>query len=251
MRTAAAITGLLVVLAARVATADPPPLDHVVTAPTAWLPAAGTVVAWGGLDHRGESSLDFGYGLGGIAAVDVDFDHDIRACDACDTTQPIPTITLGRAGFRIGARQNTWFAGQPALVFGVRATFTGTRGARVGDAYLVASRAFGGLRAHVGVDAMDVQSTDQAAEPTLGATVRPTMGLELTVAQYPRTSMLADLTWVPLADPGKPGVEAVGDWGVRYHSLSWAGVELVVRNRGGEGIAESTVMARVYGVFGP
>ena len=256
MRTAAAIAGLVVTVAfARVVAAEPPPLDHVVTAPTAWLPQAGTVVTWAGLDHRADTSADLGYGLGGIAAVDIGADHDLRLCDGCDPTSATnptnpTTIALVRAGFRVGVRQDAWFAGQPAVVLGTRATFAGTRGARASDLYLVASRRFGGLRVHVGVDAMDARSTDHAGEPSLGATVRPTVGLELTVAQYPRTTLMGDLTWVPLADPGMPRVESIGGFGVRYQSVRWAGVELVVRARGGEGLGDATVVARVYGVFG-
>jgi hypothetical protein len=251
MRAAAAIAGLVALCAAsRGVRAEPPPLDHVVAAPTAWLPRAGTLVAWGGLDHRGDGSVDLGVGLGDIAAVDIDVDHELRACNACDPSKPPPAVALGRAGFRIGARQDTWFAGQPAVVLGWRATFAGARGARASDMYAVASRVIGGLRLHAGVDAMDARGDDHASAPALGATVRPTLGAELTVAQYPRTSLIGDLVWVPRLDPTKPGVEALGDWGVRYQSTSWAGVELVVRDRGGEGIADATVRARVYGVWG-
>lgn len=250
MRTAAAIAGLVVLAVARAAAAEPPPLDHVVTAPTAWLPQAGTAVGWAGVDHRGAGSIDVGLGLGGIAAVDVGADHDLRACDGCGIGKP-SAVALGRAGFRVGVRQDAWFGGQPAIVLGTRATFAGARGARVSDLYLVASRALGGLRLHVGLDAMDARADDRAGEPRLGATVRPTFGAELTVAQYPRTTLMADLVWVPRVDPGAAGgVEGLGGWGVRYQAYKWGAIELAVRHRGGEGIADATVMVRVAGVWG-
>jgi hypothetical protein len=248
MRPLAAIAGLVVLVAVRTAAAEPPPLDHVVTAPTAWLPHAGSVLVTAGLDQRGASELDLGYGLGGIAAVDVGFDHDLRACDACGDARP-STILLGRAGFRAGVHQDRLFAGQPAIVLGWRATFAGARGARASDMYLVASRVLGGFRLHAGVDAIDARADDHVNEPRLGATIRPTAGVELTVAQYPRTTMMADATWVPLENPGAPTVEALYGLGVRYQSFKWGGVELAVRVRGGEGLADTTVMARVAGVW--
>src|SRR3984885_1397065 len=108
----------------RVAPADPvvspPVLDHVITAPTAWLPAAGTVIAWGGLDHTGEGDIDVGYGLGGLAAIDVGADSDVRASERPNGTPD--GVYLGRAGFRIGVGQDKVFTGQPAVVVGARTT---------------------------------------------------------------------------------------------------------------------------------
>ena len=249
MRAAAAIAGLVVIAVARAAAAEPPPLDHVVSAPTAWLPRGGTAVGWAGIDQRGAGALDIGIGLGGIAAVDLGIDHDLRACAGCGSLPP--AIALGRAGFRVGVRQDAWVRGQPAIVLGTRATFAGARGARASDLYLVASRTLGGLRLHVGLDALDARADDHAREPRLGLTLRPTVGAELTVAQYPRTTLMADLVWVPRLDPGAPGVEGLGGWGVRYQAYRWGAIELAVRHRGGEGIADATVMVRVAGVWGP
>src|SRR5437763_16975696 len=121
----------LIVLATRVAGADPV-LDHVLTAPTAWLAPAGTVVGWTGLDHRGDGSIDVGYGLGGLAAVDIGADTDVRQALAGGEPNP---IALGRAGFRLGSRQDNFFVGQPAVVLGTRAAFAG-HGKRVTDGYL-------------------------------------------------------------------------------------------------------------------
>lgn len=233
---------------ARGAAADPAPppalLDHVLTAPTAWLPEAGTVVGWTGLDHHGDGSIDLGIGLGGLAAVDVGADTDVRAA-AQPGGAPEP-IALGRAGFRLGARQDAWFVGQPALVLGARATFAGD-GRRVSDVYVVASRMLGPVRLHAGADAFDATASSDA--PHLGATVRPTLGVELTPPQYPRTTLLADVAWLPRFDGAAATVEYAAGGGVRYQALTWGAIELDVRARQGDGLGDARVMVRLDGVW--
>src|SRR5258706_123584 len=62
---------VLVAIASRVAVAGPA-LDHVVAAPTAWLPAANAGAGTAGLDRYGNAMIDVGYGLGRIAEDDGD-----------------------------------------------------------------------------------------------------------------------------------------------------------------------------------
>jgi hypothetical protein len=228
---------------ARRAAADPT-RDRVATAPTAWLPAAGAVIGSAGVDSRGVGDAWLGCGLGGLAEVVVETDTDVRIADGANLPH---TTWLGRAAFRLGARQDQWFTGQPAVVLGVRATFAGD--GRVGEAYLVASRTLGPLRLHAGAEAIDAAARMDA--PTLGATVRPLAGLEWTPAQYPRTTLLADLAWVPLLTPtAAPSLEWVAGWGARYDALGWGAIELLIRNRQAEGIGDLTAMVRLNGVWG-
>jgi hypothetical protein len=239
---------LLIALAwSRLAAAEPV-RDRVLTAPTAWLPAAGTLVGTAGVDQRGDGDVIVGYGLGELAEVTVGGDTDVRRCDGCGGRAT--PLRLGRAAFRLGARPDTWFAGQPALVFGVRTTFAGP--ARVSEAYVVASRTLGPLRLHAGGQVTDAAADADAGTvaPRLRKTMRPLAGFEWTPAQYPRTTLLADLAWVPRFDLTGPTLEWLAGWGVRYNALAWGAIELDVRHRQGEGLGDSTVMVRLDGAWG-
>ncbi|MDX2091109.1 MAG: hypothetical protein SFX73_24830 [Kofleriaceae bacterium] len=237
----------------RIAAADPV-LGRVLTAPTAWLPPEGAVVASGGTLHRvgqvvGFGFLDAGVGLGGIASVNLATDTDVRGCvDACARPEE---LLLGRASFRLGARQNAWFPGMPALLVGVRTTYA-ARGhdfgrARVSDAYLVASRVLGSVRLHAGVGATAAGFGDEPV--TLGPTLRPFGGVEWTPPTYPRTSVLADIAYLPMFRPDRIDLEWMAGWGVRYQALRWGSIELAVRHREAEGLEDSTVMIRLNGLF--
>jgi hypothetical protein len=233
------------------ARADDPSESRVLTAPTAWLPPAGGVVVTTTLDHRFDGSAVIGYSLGGLAAIDVGTDADVRTCETCDgDAEP---LFLGRAGFRMGLRQDQVFRGSPALLVGVRTTFANQ--GRVGDvkvseAYLVASRTLGPVKLHAGVQAVDAAM----GEVALGVKVRPIGGLEWTPGQYPNTTVLADLAYVPLLRHGAGDVdlEWVGGVGVRYNALrDWGAIELAVRVREDEGLGDTTVMVRLNGVLDP
>jgi hypothetical protein len=234
---------LLIALATRAAAADPA-LGRVVTSPTAWLPEAGAAIGSAALDHRGDGAIVVGYGLGGIASVELGEDSEVRRC--ADVCAP---VRQGRAAFRIGARQDAWFAGQPALAFGVSESFGGSTAVRDGATYVVASRSLGPLVAHGGVEAFDARAS--AAGARLGTTVRPLAGLELIPPQYPKTTLMADIAWLPLARAATDDVqlEWLIGWGVRYQALSWGSIELDVRHRENEGLAASTVFVRVNGVW--
>ncbi len=230
------------------AAADPAPppaeLPHVLTAPTAWLPAAGSVIAMGGLDHTGEPMVDLAYGFGGLAALDAGVDTDVEAAKVAGG--PTSEVPLGRAGFRMGTRQDAWGLALAELV-GARVTFSGS-GRRVTDVYAVASAKLGAVRVHVGADVIDAKASSEA--PPLGASVRPTAAVELTPPMYPRTTLLADVAWLPeLVGDGVKLQYAAGG-GVRYQALSWGAIELDVRSREGEGLGDTKVMVRLDGVWG-
>jgi hypothetical protein len=244
---------LAIAVAARVAAADPA-RARVVTAPTAWLPGDGAIVGTASLDHRfdaSDGSIALAYGLGGLASIEIGEDNDARAaCAGCDPPQ---AMRLGRAAFRIGARQDAWFRGQPAVVIGASASFAAARtsgfdGARVVEVYAVASRVIAFAQVHAGVVALDAAATNM---PRMGTAVRPLAALELTPPRYPKTSLVGDLAWSPLFATPAPRVEWVVGWGVRYQALAWGAIELDVRHREGEGLAASTVMVRVTGVLSP
>jgi len=251
-----ALSLLVIGLLGPVAHADPT-ADRVFTAPTAWLPPSNAVVGTGVVDLRAladkrlESTLIVGYGLGGLAAVDVGTDTDVRGCTDCAGTVPPAPIYLGRASFRLGARQDAWFRGMPAVVFGVQTTFGSSgpfRDARVSEAYVVASRELGPVRMHGGVALIDAGFADV----TLGRKARPLAGLEWTPSQYPKTTLMGDVAWMPRLESDatdRVALEWVAGWGVRYQAFARAAIELAVRHRQDEGLGDSTVMVRMTGMW--
>ncbi len=231
---------------ARPAAADPVGA-RVLTAPTAWLPTAGTAVAMLGVDHRGDGAAIASYGLGGIAEVELGAETDVRGCRGC-SAQP-PPLWLGRAAFRIGVPADAWFPGMPAVVVGVRTTFAARGHAvhapRASDAYLVASRDLGVVRVHAGIDAISAEVDGRRA----AARLRPVAGLEIHPPIYPRSSLIGDLAWVPsLAAPASPSTGWALGIGVRFQAFPWASVELAVRAREAEELGASTVLLRVNAV---
>ena len=231
-----------IALATRVAAAGPA-LDHVLTAPTAWLPAENAIVVTGGLDHHGGALVGLGYGLGRIGEISIGADSDDRACTACSHDDPAPEIYLARAAFRIGAPPDAWFAGQPGVALGVRTTIGGTR--RAAEAYVVASEHLGLATLHVGAIALDADD----AGMRLGTHARAFAGAELVPPQYPKTTVLADVGWLVTYEP-QPVLEYALGWGVRYQALAWGSIELDVRHRQDER-GSPTVMVRVNGVWSP
>jgi hypothetical protein len=232
--------------AAPPARADPPGA-RVLSAPTAWLPAPGTAVAMVGLDHRGDGSAIAGYGLGGIAELELGADSDVRA--GRRFTERPAALVLGRAAFRVGARQDAWFRGMPAIVLGVRTTFAArspaVREPRAADAYAVASRDLGVVRLHAGIDTLTARVDGRQT----AARLRPLAGIELHPRRYPRSSLLSDVAWLPTLDAERgPALGWILGIGVRYQAFSWASVELAVRARQAEELGASTVMVRVNAV---
>jgi hypothetical protein len=220
---------LSIALLARTVAADPA-LGRVLAAPTAWLPEEGATVATGQLDHHGGTSIDAAYGLGGLASVELGEDEDTRVDGRA--------VRQGRAGFRLGARQDEWFVGQPALVLGVSKSFGNDP--RVAQAYVVASRVLGPVAIHAGAEMVAATNTTTA--------IRPLAGLELVPPQYPKTTLIADLAWLPVVSTSSQPQWLLG-WGVRYQALAWGSIELAVKHREGEDLGASTVLVRVHGIW--
>lgn len=252
---------LLVVLAAlggRRASADPVD-SRVITVPTAWLPPRGAVLGTASVDRRGNGSALVGMGLGGLALTEIGFDSDLRGCDPCEQDGSSTPLWLGRAGFKLGARQGAWFAGMPALAFGVRTTFAAHGhtfgGARATDAYLVASGELGEVsghrvRFHGGVDVVNAGFDDV----TMGNQLRPFAAFEWVPRQYPRTTIMLDGLWLPRFERAAPRLEWQAGFGVRYQALRWGTIELDVRERqalvgsGAQSIDGIDVLVKVTGV---
>ena len=240
----AAHIALALAVAAGAAAADPIE-PRVLTAPTAWLPPANAAVATAGVDTRGDGSIGVDAGLVGLAAVELGVDSDARACGSppCGTGEGqalAAAIHLVRAAFRIGAHQDAWFAGQPALIFGVRETIGGAHA--IGEAYVVASRVVGPLRVHAGATALDAGA---------GTSLRPLAGLEYTPPQVPKTTLIGDVAWEPRFDLAATNLEWVAGIGVRYQAFVWGAIELDYRAREGEDLTGSTVLVRVVGHWPP
>jgi hypothetical protein len=250
----AAVAALVAMIAVARPAAAEPAGSRVLTAPTAWLPRAGDFAAMLGIDHRGDGAAVIGVGLGGLAELELGSESDIRACTDC-TARPSP-VWLGRATFRLGARQDAWFTGMPAVVFGVRTTFA-ARGhevhePRASDAYVVASRDLGVVRLHAGLDAISASVNGRRAAAHLRPHLRPLAGFELHPPTYPRSSLLGDIAWEPRLDAQNengPTFEWLLGIGVRYQAFPWASVELAVRARQAEDLGASTVMIRVNAVL--
>jgi hypothetical protein len=223
-------------------------LPRVITAPTAWLPPAGAVVGTASLDHRGDGAIDASFGLGGLASVELGADSDLRTCSAppCAGDRRGEPRWHARAAFRMGVGQDAWFRGQPALALGLRTTI-GYQPARAAELHAVASRTLGPMRVHAGAALHDAR----VGERRLTAALRPLVGWELIPPQYPKTTLLADWTWLARFAPGEPGLEWTAGWGVRYQAFRWGTIELDVRHREDEGLAASTVLVRVSGILDP
>jgi hypothetical protein len=246
-----ALFALFTIANARVASADPSSPQEW-TAPSAWLPAAGDVTFRGTASAGGNDfanrSLDVGYGLGGIASIELDADGDIH-CATCSGTTPTPNY-VSRATFRMGARQDQWFTGQPALVFGVQRTFSGSNGLQLSEGYLAASRVVSRFRLHAGVAAMSASATGRATMP---ATIRPFGAIEWTPPQYPKTTVVVDVMWQPQLEASTIDTQWLGGFGVRYQTFKWGAISLSVRERGtgatAEGLDKAAVIVRFDGTW--
>lgn len=247
MRIALVVALASVIGGPRLAAAEDPTASRALTAPTAWLPPSGGLVLTTTMDHRFDGSAVIGYGLG-PGALELGTDTDVRVCATCDGDAA--PIYLGRAAFKMGLAQDRPFRGMPAIAIGVRATFGSSGGARVRvtEAFAVASRVVGPLVVHAGAQAVDAS----ADGVELGVSIKPIAALEWTPGQYPNTTVVTDLAFVPLIRAGDPTLEWVAGAGVRYNALrDWGAIELAVRVREDEGLGDTTVMVRLNGVLDP
>ena len=220
--------------------------DRVWLAPTAELPAEGDVLGALSLDRHGGFDMTAGYGFGGIAELELAIaNSDARLCDPCS---PLERST---ATFRVGAREDDLFAGAPALVLGVEAGFDAhASGLHATEAYVVATRHIAAVTLHAGVAATATGHDNSAATTA----VRPVAGVELIPPAFPKTTLLADVSWQPKFETPMPGTvtstsELAFAWGVRYQTFPWLAVELAVRHDA-SAFGDPDVLVRVTGQWG-
>jgi len=243
---------------ARGAAADPA-VTRLFTAPTAWMTPGGALTASAALEqsveYRGDGAVMVGYGLGGLASIELGADTEIRTCTQC--SEPANARWFPRAAFRIGAREDAWFRGMPALALGLKNTF-GAPGfgpferPRVTEAYVVASRTVGRVRMHGGAMAIAAAFGDLELRPVL----RPIAGFELRPPGLPRSTFVGDVAWTTRLEfepePSErrgPRLEMMVGGGARYQFFDWANIELGVRVPREEGLANGRVMVRLNGVW--
>lgn len=255
---AAAAAAVATVLGAPRAAADPVE-PRLLTAPTAWLPPGGALTASAAfepsVESKGDGAVMVGLGLGGIAAIELGADTEIRTCTSCD--DPPDARWFPRASFRLGAPQDAWFRGMPALALGLKNTFAAPgfgefRRPRVTEAYAVASREIGRVRLHGGAMAIAAAFGDLEMSPRL----RPIAGFELRPPTLPRSTFLVDVAWTTRlelepepSDRRGPRLEMTIGGGARYQFFNWASIELGVRVPREEGLSNGQVMVRLNGVW--
>jgi hypothetical protein len=262
----AALAAAVVSAAPALAAADPTP-PRVLGAPTAWIPPAGAITATAGSELRGAGSVAVGYGLGGLAHVEIGADTEVRTCGDC--AERATPRWLPRATFRLGAPAG-WRRGWPALALGVSTTFGDRtiteRGAappapasaalidrpRATEAFVIASQALGPVRVHGGAAALAARFSALERGPV----VRPLLGVEGRWARYPRSALLADLSWstrleAPAAPDARrgPRIEALAAVGARFQFFTWASIELGVRVPATEGLAGAQAVVRLRGIW--
>jgi hypothetical protein len=242
---------------ASIALADPVQPPRVVHAPTARMVPGGVVHATAGASHRGTGTLVATAGLGDLAEIELGVADDLAVCDPCagNRYRPFPAI----AGFKIGTPA-WWLGGRFGIAAGIRRTFAGrptpwgTDPVSAAELYAVASARLGEVRVHAGAVSWSTRHVaPDGTRVEMGVDelplVRPLAGIEWTPSIYPRSTFLADVSHVAELEPTAAHVRWIGAWGARYQALSWGSIELAVRHRGADELADTTVLVRLNGVF--
>lgn len=247
-RAVAACALLLLAAAPRPAVADElepaAPAPRIIDRATAAL-GDGYLIA--GSSHRGEPLLVGEVALGPLAAVGGGIDDRLLVGADADAAAP------GRAAvmwFRLVARPDAWFAGQPALslTFERSAREQPERAAEVSAAATKrwVFRRAGALQVTAGLGLWEVRGpTQRLSQRPLSERLRPFTGLAWTPPAYPRTSFLLEGSYGPAVLDGNPRLDWRMGWGARYRAGSWSAIDLVVRNRQDAGLGGSTVMVRL------
>lgn len=274
------VFGALTVGGSGVARADgatqPPTPNRVLHVPTGHMQSWGQVYATGGGTHRAGAIASVATGLGKLAEIDIGLSDHLGVCSGCiDGAGQTDSLLLPSGLFKIGLGEGEFVSWQPALALGFRKTFGATQvaedlgdpsnfgdldDARAARLFAVASKTLGPLRLHVGVDIWDAEvvvgeQREALSQRPLGERVRPFAGVAWTPSIYPRTSLIGDVSWVPVMDQspgsGDPRAELrwLAGWGVRYQALDWVSTELAVRHREGGQLDDSTVMLRFNAVL--
>jgi hypothetical protein len=239
----------------------------VVTAPTAFI-EGGAIQANARIDQRGDWAMGASLILGGIASVGISSDYNLRACIQCIANNKIQPIRATSATFRMGARADQWFHGQPALALGVRVMMSsdslGTsaepKAIRSADIYAVASRDIATFTVHGGVIGQDAETVETISDVRIvhrlvssrWPQIRPIAALQWHPSIYPRTTLMADLSWlVEWRGNSNPSGEKltqtwIAGWGVQFRAYRRTTLDLTVRHRQDEGLPSSTVVLGVH-----
>lgn len=234
---------------------------RVITIPTAWIQPKVAGHLSGDADLRLDSGGMLAASMGRLVEIDLAGDDLLQICDPCagrdrDTTG----LQLASVGWKLGVWQDAWFRHQPALALGVRVPIDASAPAwtdatpRAAEAFVVASRELGPIRAHAGVSAWQTEHVDRAGATIVTGhlfAIRPLAGLEWTPRIYPRTSIATDLQFVPELGPtrAETGRRWIFAWGIRYRAFPWSAIELAVKHRQGEGLEQAAVMVRLSTVL--
>ncbi|HTM22803.1 MAG TPA: hypothetical protein VL172_19910 [Kofleriaceae bacterium] len=234
---------------------EPPPSPRIFHVPTAWLQPPAHLYASAGANHRGSGMFALSAGVGRLAEVDAELtDRFVQCATVCsgddrDARHGWVVSALFKVG--VAERRLGWW--QPALALGFRRSLRspgadpGDRELGLAEMYAAASLRLGGLQLHGGGELWDAASPGGRLERGVRRRLRPFAGLGWRPPLYPRTTLLADLGWVPELPIAAAGEELrwLAGWGIRYQAFGWGSIELAVRHRQGESIGGATVFVRV------
>jgi hypothetical protein len=258
---AAAALALVALAAPAVARADQgevqhPPATRLFHAPTAWVQPHGGGHGAVGVSHRFDLFLELAGGLGDIAEIGIDVTDDFVYCGACAGDRAPEPVHAAAATFKLGVPAGAIGAWQPALALGFRRTVVAFGAARpdLARLYLAASMPAGPFRLHAGADLWDGIAEGHGPalhRAPLRDRARGFGGLDYRPGPYPRTAMIAELSFVPEIQQDGISLRWLAAGGVRYQALSWGGIELGVRVREGDDLGDVSVFVRLTGVLGP
>jgi hypothetical protein len=209
-------------------------------------------------------------GLGGIAEVGLQLQNERSECDPCeDTSTDAVVLNVASAFFKMGTPEGLGHKHLPAFALVFRKAlltdaqvFTDpervisdplreTQGAML---TAMSSKTIGPAAVHMGAELL--VSSGTALQGDFGVdeyVVRPALAAQWTPSQYPLSTFLVDLRWVPALEEKNDAFEwdarMTAAWGVRYRALSWASVDLNVRRQDGEGLGDALVTLGVRGHF--
>ncbi len=216
-----------------------------ITTATAFIPNAGEVFYSGGLDHKFQPSGFATIGLAKIAEVGLSLDRE--------WTDPSAQKKTAMAHFKMGSPEGFLHSWMPAFAILYRKSlkdsvqfFSGTRIPRLATLSVLASKNMGPISVHLGGELLSAQMEQEQSQHKFS----PTLAIEWHPAQYPKTTLLADLRWIP-SETNDLAITPIWNlaWGVTYQAFTWASVDLNVRHQEGESSNDAVVTLGLAGSF--
>ncbi len=245
---------------------DAPPAPRVLNVPTAHLQGAGRVflTAGGAAAPERDPFAGITFGLGDLADVDFELHDRVGNCADCTSDRrAASTVATATAGFKVGLAEGRMARWQPALALGLRAPIgdrtvagppgEGDRQLRSARLTLMASRTLKPFELHGGAEIWDAAARGPAGDiflhdQPMGERVRPYLGIAWNPSIYPRTRLLVDGSFAPVAEGDRIELRWMFDWGVRYQVNRWSSIELDVRHREGDELGDTDVLVRANAV---